>query len=220
MDSAAALSGPARPPAAGGPATSLVVLLHGVGSDGFDLIELAPHWAAALPRTAFVAPHGPFPCDFAPYGRQWFSRGNRDPAQMLAGARTAASYLDAYIDEQLALHGLGADRLALVGFSQGTMMALHVGPRRAAAPAALVGYSGRLLGHQELAAEAVSRPPVLLVHGTEDDVVPMTETRAAEKTLRAAGFAVEAHLRPRIGHTIDQDGLRLGRAFLGNALRS
>jgi phospholipase/carboxylesterase len=156
MSDLLALDGPRVAPAAGGKPRSLVVLLHGLGADGNDLIGLAPHWQRALPHTAFVSPHAPFPCDMAPYGRQWFSFQDRDPPAILAGVMAAASILDAFLDEELARHALAADRLALVGFSQGTMMSLYVAPRRAARIAGVVGYSGRLVGGASLARDAAA----------------------------------------------------------------
>ncbi|HET7593957.1 MAG TPA: phospholipase, partial [Stellaceae bacterium] len=157
------LSGPVRKPASGGKPRQLVVLLHGVGADGNDLIGLAPYWAPALPNAEFVSPDAPFPCDMAPYGRQWFSLQDRSPAAILGGVRAAAPILDAFLDEALAARGLEPSQLALVGFSQGTMMSLYVGPRREKALAGIVGYSGALIGADTLAQETRSRPPVLLV---------------------------------------------------------
>ncbi|MGQ9368480.1 alpha/beta hydrolase [Azospirillum sp. A39] len=212
------LSGPAVAPAAGGPARHLVVLLHGVGADGSDLIELAPHLAPALPHAAFVAPDAPFPCDMAPYGRQWFSLQDRSPAALAAGARTAAPILDAYIDEQVARHGVAAGRVALLGFSQGCMMALHVAPRRTPAVAGVLGYSGALADAGDLAREATARPPVMLIHGDWDDVVSVEALPLAVAGLRAAGLEVESHVRPDLGHSIDAEGLALGRDFLSRVL--
>jgi len=159
------LSGPVRKPASGGKPRQLVVLLHGVGADGHDLIGLAPYWAPALPDAEFVSPDAPFPCDMAPYGRQWFSLQDRSPSAILGGVRAAAPILDAFLDEALAARGLDASQLALIGFSQGTMMSLYVGPRRAEALAGIIGYSGALIGADTLAQDIRSRPPVLLVHG-------------------------------------------------------
>ncbi len=210
------LDGPERPPAAGGAPESLVVLLHGLGADGDDLIELAPHWAGLLPKTQFLSPHAPFPCDMAPYGRQWFSLQDRDPGRVLAGVRAAAPLLDAYLDAQLARFSLPPGRLALVGFSQGTMMSLYVAPRRPAAIAGVVGYSGALVGAD--VSDLASRPPVLLVHGTADQVVPFQMMAAAERALAAAGIAVETLARPGLPHSIDPAGLQAGGAFLRRVL--
>lgn len=214
-----ALDGPRFGPAAGGKPRSLVLLLHGLGADGNDLIALAPYWAQALPHTEFMSPHAPFPCDMAPYGRQWFSLQDRTPAMMLAGVKAAAPILDAFIDAQLAARGLAPDRLALVGFSQGTMMSLYVGPRRPQPIAGIVGYSGAMVGADALASEARSRPPVLLVHGEADQVVPFAAMAAAAQALRRAGIPVETLARPGLPHSIDDEGLIRGGQFLAQRLR-
>ncbi|MGH7248170.1 MAG: alpha/beta hydrolase [Pseudomonadota bacterium] len=212
------LSGPVRKPASGGKPKQLVVLLHGVGADGNDLLGLAPHWSQALPDTEFVSPHAPFPFDMAPSGRQWFSLQDRSPASVLAGIQTAAPILDHFLDELLAARGLDESRMALVGFSQGTMMSLYCGLRRAKAPACIVGYSGALAGASLLAKEIRSRPPVLLVHGEDDPMVPFSALDAAVKPLTAAGVKVEALERPGLGHSIDEEGLQRGGQFLTTAL--
>src|SRR5271165_6208655 len=179
----AKLSGPARPPASGGKPKQLVILLHGLGADGNDLIGLASYWAPLVPEAEFVSPNAPFPCDMAPYGFQWFSAQDRSPPAVLAGVRAAAPILDGFIDEALAERGLDDRDLALVGFSQGTMMSLYVGLRRARPAAGIVGFSGRLLAPELLAGELRSRPPVLLVHGTEDPLVSYDSMTAAQKAL-------------------------------------
>lgn len=212
------LSGPHHPPAAGGKPKQLVILLHGLGADGNDLIGLAPYWAPLLPEAAFVAPNAPFPCDMAPNGYQWFSAQDRSPAAVLAGVRAAAPILDGFIDEALAEHGIGDSELALVGFSQGTMMSLYVGLRRERPVAGIVGFSGRLLAPELLASELRSRPPILLVHGTEDPLVPYTSLAAAETALKEAGVPVETLTCPGIGHSIDENGLRRGGHFLKDVL--
>jgi phospholipase/carboxylesterase len=212
------LSGPSRPPASGGKPRRLVILLHGLGADGNDLIGLAPYWARLLPDAEFLSPNAPFPCDMAPYGYQWFSSQDRSPDAVLGGVRAAAPILDAFIDEALEQRGLGSGELALVGFSQGTMMSLFVGLRRAEPVAGIVGFSGRLLAPELLASELRSRPPVLLVHGTEDPLVPYSSLAAAETTLKAAGVPVETVTSVGIGHSIDDQGLRRGGQFLKKVL--
>ena len=217
----AELTGPRWGPASKGAARQLVVLCHGVGADGQDLIDLAPRWAQALPDALFVSPDGPEPYDMAPTdmprGRQWFSLADRAPAIMQAGAREAAAPLLAFIDAELARAGLAPDQVALAGFSQGAMMALYAGLRRRPAPRALVAYSGALLARPTLAAEIAGRPPVLLVHGDRDEVVPAARSREAETALRALGVQVEVAWRPGLGHGIDEAGLSMGALFLQRA---
>ncbi len=224
MNTALDLDGPRFGPAqaADGRPKELVILLHGLGADGGDLISLASVFARTLPEAAFVSPNAPFPCDMAPpgvsMGRQWFSFQDRDPAAVLAGVRAAARHLDAFIDAELERAGLPDDRLVLLGFSQGTMIALHTAIRRARACAAVIGYSGALVGPELLAEEVRSRPPVLLVHGQADEVVPFQSLAAAEGALRAAGFRVRGEARPGLGHGIDEAGLKLGAAMLKKSL--
>src|SRR6202023_107726 len=171
----AELDGPRLAPRSG-TARQLVVFLHGYGADGNDLIELGQVWQQSLPQAAFVSPHAPEPCGPAPGGRQWVALTFRDPNERWVGVHKAAPVLERFIDAELARHRLPPQALALVGFSQGTMMALHVGLRRAAAPAAIVGYSGMFVlpadaVTDELAGEIRPRPPVLLVHGDRDDLI-------------------------------------------------
>jgi phospholipase/carboxylesterase len=208
------LSGPIRKPAAGGAPRQLVILLHGLGADGNDLIGLAPYWAPLLPEAEFLAPDAPFPCDMAPFGRQWFSLQDRSSVSILAGVRAAAPILDAFIDDALEGRNLEESRLALVGFSQGTMMSLYVGLRRAKALAGIVGFSGALIGSETLPQDIRSRPPVLLIHGDSDEIVPFQALALAEQGLKAAGVRVESLICPGLGHGIDEAGLKRGGAFL------
>ena len=212
------LAGPAFGPAGGGKADSLIILLHGLGADGNDLIGLAPHFARALPGAAFIAPNAPHPCDMAPMGYQWFSIQTEDAKQRLEEIRGSARIIDGFIDRQLAAYGLGAERLALVGFSQGTMMSLFVAPRRAVTCAGVLGYSGRLEGGDLLATETRSRPPVVLIHGDSDELLPVGLLEQARDGLEANGFSVQAHVRPRLGHGIDEAGIEIGARFLAARL--
>lgn len=212
------LDGPRMAPQSGEAPTALVVLLHGLGADGNDLIGLAPVWAPHLPHVEFVSPHAPFPCDMAPFGRQWFSLQVRTEEVMLEGVRSATPILQNFLAGELERTGLKADRLALVGFSQGTMMSLHVAPRLKEPPAGVLGYSGALVGGQLLQDELVGKPPVSLIHGTADEIVPHGAMGAAETALSGAGISVETLSCPGLGHGIDEDGLRRGLAFLSNVL--
>ena len=214
----AKLVGPSFGPAAGGPPRQLVVLLHGVGADGQDLVGLAPMLARDLPHARFVAPDGPEPCDLAPYGRQWFSLQDRRPERMLAGIVRTAPLLDAFLDDELARYGLTDADLALLGFSQGTMMSLHVGPRRPRAMACILGFSGALVGGEALPDQARSRPPVMLVHGDADDVVPVQALFGAMDALQAAEIPVQWIVRPGLPHSIDPEGIAAGGRFLREML--
>jgi phospholipase/carboxylesterase len=214
---AATIDGP-RLPAASGKATSLVVFLHGYGADGNDLIAIAREWRRLMPDAAFVAPHAPERCMASPQGRQWFPLTFRDPDERRRGVLAARPGLDAFLDSELARNGLSSDRLALVGFSQGTMMALHAGLRRKTPPAAILGYSGMLVSPETLA-ETTGKPPILLVHGDRDDVIPVDALFAATEALGAAEIPVEWHLSAGLGHGIDGEGLRQGAAFLASSLK-
>jgi phospholipase/carboxylesterase len=207
------LDGPRLKPREGR-ARNLVVFLHGYGADGNDLIDIGRLWAPHLPETAFVSPHAPEPCGESPTGRQWFPLAGIDPAKLRDGVLSAAPVVDAFLDAELTRYGLADDRLALVGFSQGTMMALHVAPRRAHKIAGVIGYSGLLPGPEFLATEARHHPPILLVHGDADPLVPAMALFAAQRILGDNGFAVEWHVRPGLPHAIDQEGLDLGEKFL------
>jgi phospholipase/carboxylesterase len=200
-------------------ARQLVVILHGFGADGNDLIEIAKVWQPLLPDVAFVAPHAPEPCEQAPTMRQWFALTFRDPDERWVGVNKARPVLERFIDAELARLDLPASALALVGFSQGTMMALHVGLRRAVPPAAIVGYSGLLVlppdgDLDSFAAQISARPPVLLIHGQEDEVIPAQALFQATDILAALGVPTQWHMSAGIGHSIDPEGMRHGVEFL------
>lgn len=213
------LSGPAVPPRAGGAPKQLVVLLHGIGADGSDLISLAPYYHSVLPGAYLVSPHAPFPFDMAPFGYMWFSVGNLGLDTRMDGVRTAAPMLNAFLDAELARHRLTEAELLLVGFSQGAMMALHVGLRRAHPPAGIISHSGMLVADARFPLEIRARPPVLLTHGAADGVLPAACLPAAEAALKAVGVPVEAHLIPGLGHGIDEATLRRSLAFAAKCFR-
>ncbi len=212
------LDGPRYGPTAGGTPTQLIMLLHGVGADGRDLIEMAPHLGQIFPNAAFVAPNAPNRYDQGLSGYQWITSGIRVEAEVIAAVQESAAILNAFIDKELMDHGIGPDKLALVGFSQGTMMSLYTAPRRAQPVAGVLGYSGRLVGGDQLASEAASRPPIFLAHGEMDPVVPVESMDVAEKILSENGFSVQTLRCPNLGHSIDENGLVQGTQFLRTAL--
>jgi phospholipase/carboxylesterase len=204
-------------PASGGAPKQLVVLLHGYGADGQDLISLGQHWRGLLPDAAFISPNAPEPCPGNPFGgRQWFGLTFRDQQERWRGVQQAGPGLDAFLDAELAGLGLGDHALALVGFSQGTMMALHVGLRRPTAMAGIVGFSGLLVEPGRLKADIRSRPPVLLIHGEADDIIPVEAIHQASSALGNEGLAVEWHIRPDLPHGIDGEGLEIAGRFLAD----
>jgi phospholipase/carboxylesterase len=219
---AAELDGPRLEPRSG-PARQLVVFLHGYGADGKDLIDIGRAWQEILPHAAFVSPHAPEPCGQAPVGRQWFPLTFRNPDERWTGVNAAGPQLEQFLDAELKRRNLPPGALALVGFSQGTMMALHVGLRRVVAPAAIVGYSGIFVlpnnaAPEAFAGEIKSRPPVLLIHGDRDDLIPAQALFHASQALAALDIPVEWHLSPGVGHGIDAEGLRQGGEFLARRL--
>lgn len=212
------IDGPRIGPAAGGQPKSLVVFLHGYGADGNDLIAIGKEWARRLPHTAFVSPHAPEPCAEAPVGRQWFALTFRDPHEFRRGVAAAKPALDAFLDAEMARFGLDEAATALVGFSQGTMLALHAGPQRSKRLAGIVGYSGLLADPDALRNNGVQRPPVLLIHGDRDELIPAAATLGSAQALAAAEIPVEWHIEAGVPHGIGRDGLGMGLDFLARVL--
>ena len=208
------LDGPRLQPKSGR-ARQLVVLLHGYGADGNDLIDLGGSWADLMPDAAFVSPHAPEPCGMSPAGRQWWELTFRDPDERWRGSQQAAPDLDHFLDEELRRHALGPESLALVGFSQGAMMAMHVAPRRAAAMAGVVAISGRLLEPERIG-EITVKPPVLLIHGDDDQVVPFGNMQHAGQVLTGAAIETYGHVMKGTGHGIAPDGLQASLAFIAD----
>jgi phospholipase/carboxylesterase len=199
-------------------ANALVILLHGYGSNGDDLISLAPMVQSILPDAAFVAPNAPTRCPGMPCGYQWWPIQSFSVEERKAGAVAATPALDAFITDELSRHGLSEDRLLLVGFSQGTMMALHVGVRRQRRLAGIIGFSGMLIAADLLARETRTRPPILLIHGDADPVVPFRSLHEAKRILETHGFTVEEHVSPRLGHNVDPSGIAAALAFARKVL--
>lgn len=214
------VNGASLKPRSGAAPKQIVMLLHGFGSNGADMIALAPQWQDVLPDALFLAPHAPQRCGMMGMGYQWWGLTGFAPSALAAGAASAAPAINDFIDRKLAQYDLTEADLALVGFSQGTMMALHVGLRRPRAVAAVVGYSGMLTGTADLAHKDFPKPPVLLVHGTADPVVPIAALHIAESELKHLGVEVTTHVSYGVAHTVDPVGLRLGRDFLAENFSS
>jgi len=224
-----ALDGPHFHPE-NGEINSLIIFLHGFGADGQDLMGLAPFFAQHFPQTAFYAPNGPQPCEISPFGRQWFSLTRYDPdylrrqpatqatafENMYKGAEEAAPALQTYIDGLQEKHRLTANKIALIGFSQGTMMALHLGFRQHTPYAALVGFSGALVGAGHLKADKTNDCPTLLVHGEADDMLPVHSVDLAAQGLKTADITADIIKRPHLPHAIDQEGCQAAVRFLQN----
>jgi len=218
------LDGP-RLEAKSGKAKNVVVFLHGYGADGNDLIEIGRAWQDQLPDTAFVSPHAPRICGQSPTGREWFALTFRDPTERWRGVQEAAPALNGFLDAELTRRQLPPSAYALVGFSQGTMMSLQVGLRRAGAPKAIVGYSGMLVTPLEekdvevFIKGVTAKPPVLLIHGDQDPLIPVQAVLQAAQGLAAMDVPTEWHISPGVGHGIDDEGLRQGGEFLARAFK-
>jgi len=211
------IDGPRIPPKSG-TAKKLVILFHGYGSNGQDLAGLAQAWAPNFPDVAWASPNAPEQVPGYPQGYQWFPISRLDPELMEQGVRSAHASAEQFVKSELQRWGLSDGDVLLVGFSQGTMMALHTALRRPTAPAGVLGYSGALAGPERLKEEMTAKPPILLIHGDQDDVLPVGMTLMAAQGLCAAGHGAEFHISQGIPHSIGPDGLELGQRFIANAL--
>lgn len=211
------LSGPEKSPESGNKAKQLVILLHGLGADGNDLFGLVPYFAKSLPDAHFVSLDAPFPCDMAPYGKQWFSLQVREEENMLAGIKHIAPSLDEYIERKCTELDLSYTDVALIGFSQGTMLSLYTGLRQENKLAGILAYSGALIAPQLLKDETKSFPEVCLIHGEADEVVPFIAFTEAKSALEKAGIPLQAYSSPELGHGIDPAGVEIGNRFLRSA---
>ena len=206
-----------RAGAVSGNAGSLVVLLHGYGANGADLLGLSEVWGPNMPDTLFVAPDAPSPCDGHPSGRQWFpiqAAGSVDRMDMIHIMIKSFNALNEFLDAEIEDSGVPEGRTVLVGFSQGTMMALQVGLRRQSQMAGIVGFSGKLLNPSLLETELVSRPPVVLIHGEDDEIIPPSQSAEADEVLNRNGIGCQLYRTPKLGHGIDMLGLGIALNFM------
>ncbi len=201
---------------------SLIFMLHGVGSNGQDLISLAPYLANAVPDAMFISPDAPFACDMVPPGYpnsfQWFSLQDRDPKVMLDGVKGVFDQVEEFVTAQAARFDVPMDKVVLLGFSQGTMTSLHCAPRFKDKVAGVLGYSGALLWDGDCDASALQKMPIHLIHGDYDDVVPVAALKNAQETLSAHGYDIKTYVCRGLTHSIDQAGIDKGMQFLKNVL--
>jgi phospholipase/carboxylesterase len=198
----------------------LIFLLHGLGSNGQDLISLAPYWQQYAPDALFISPDAPFHCDMVPPGYpnsyQWFSLQSRDKDNIQEGIKIAEPILKDFIEQQRKRFDLSYKNIALVGFSQGTMMSLYTAPRLDETIAGVLGYSGALFGEEAITQDPdeFQKMPIRLIHGEADDVVPVAAWHHANEILKAAGYDISGHTTPGLTHSIDEEGIAKGGEFL------
>ena len=213
------ISGPIIEPSSGNPPKQMIIFVHGYGADGNDLIGLANYFQSILPEAIFLSPHAPEACSMNPSGYQWFDLTSTDPAVLWSKILVAADHLNEFIDSKLLEYNIPEENLALIGFSQGTMMSLHVSLRRKNTMAAVLGYSGRLIGADLLKDDLISKPSIYLIHGDQDPMVPYQESLTAEKVLKEYSIDIKTHISEHTQHSIAEDGLRIGVDFLASKLK-
>ena len=213
------ISGPIIEPSSGNSPKQMIIFVHGYGADGNDLIGLANYFQSTLPEAIFLSPHAPEACSMNPSGYQWFDLTSTDPAVLWSKILVAADHLNEFIDSKLLEYNIAEENLALIGFSQGTMMSLHVSLRRKNTMAAVLGYSGRLIGADLLKDDLISKPSIYLIHGDQDPMVPYQESLTAEKVLKEYSIDIKTHISENTQHSIAEDGLRIGVDFLASKLK-
>ena len=212
------LSGPLLPPRSGRPPKQVMVLLHGYGADGADLIGLGAEWGELWPDMLFVSPNAPDACERSAGGYQWFPLSGAPIARRVEGAASARPVLVSFLMDLWAQTGLTAAETILCGFSQGAMMALHVGTSLDQPLLAIVAFSGALIPAERFLEGRFAKPPVALIHGEVDQVVDPDLSRESAQILADAGFEARLHISPGIGHGIAPDGLQFATDFLALAL--
>ncbi len=214
------LSGPMLPPGSGGAPKQLMVLLHGYGADGQDLISLGYQWRELWPDMLFVSPNAPDVCDQMPGGYQWFPVGGPLPIRRAAGVEAARPVLVNFLIDLWAQTGISPGSTVLAGFSQGAMMALHVGTSLDRKLAGIVSFSGAYVPVSDAGSHKFAKPPVALVHGDSDTIVDVECSREAAKALAAKGFDVSLHIAQGVAHGISPDGLDFAATFLRTTLQT
>ena len=193
---------------------SLVILLHGIGADAFDLIPLAKYWALTLKKTKFYSLHAPYPCKLTPSGKQWFDLEDRDQTRILKEIELVKPMIITFLKRKLKDYNLQYKDLILVGFSQGTMVALNLTLTMKEEVRGVLGYSGGVILTKSGKIEIISKPNICLVHGKNDEVVPKKMMETTKIILKDNNIDVDTHLIENLGHSIDQKGLEIGQNFL------
>jgi len=193
---------------------SLVILLHGIGADAFDLIPLAKYWASTLTKTKFYSLHAPYPYQLAPSGRQWFGLEDRDQTRILKEIELIKPLIVAFTKSKLKYHNLQYKDLILVGFSQGTMVALNITLTIKEEIRGVLGYSGGVILTKSGKINISSKPKVCLIHGKDDEVVPKKMMEATKIILNDSNIDIDTHLIENLDHSINQECLEIGQNFL------
>jgi phospholipase/carboxylesterase len=206
-----------RKPKSGAKPKQLVILLHGLGANKDDLIDLAQEYSDILPNAEFISPDAPFAYDMAPFGRQWFSLQTRDEDSIYNGIKNAAPILKEFIDDRLQVNGLTYNDLILMGFSQGSMMLFYLVPRLPEAPMATIAYSGMLVKADMLEKEIASCHNFLIIHGQLDDIIPYQRSINAQELLLAHNINAECHIIKNLGHGINYECIEISKNYLKNS---
>ena len=197
-----------------GKVKKIVLFLHGYGADGADLLSISNSWIESLPDTIFYAPNAPFKCDANPMGYQWFKLSERTPEELESGLEEVEPYLKNFINNLLKIHNLDISKLAVVGFSQGTILSLYSLTKKNKACAGIIGYSGLFFFNEKNKKQIKINFPILLHHGMNDEVIDFNHTLNAENVLKNIGFDVSSHIQKNLGHGIDDSAVEMGKNFL------
>jgi len=213
------ISGPFKLPFGKELPQKMVVFLHGVGADGYDLLSLSDEFVEALPPSVFLAPNAPFSYDMFPMGYQWFSLKEYTEDKLYEGIKVALPILQNYIEQNLVKYQLNFKDLILIGFSQGAMMAVQLALRLPEACQAVISYSGAIVKPDILAQEIKSKPPIMLFHGDKDQVLPAENLFNADQALEKMGIPARSYLLENVGHSISLEAIEMSQNFLKELIK-
>ena len=203
-----------------GKVKKIVLFLHGYGANGADLLSISDYWIESLPDTIFYSPNAPFSCDVNPMGYQWFKLSDRTPEELESGLEKVEPYLDNLINNLLKIHNLDISKLAVIGFSQGTILSLYSFTQKKKACAGVIGYSGLFFFNEKIKKKIKINFPILLHHGIKDEVIDFNHSLNAENILKKIGFDVSCHIHNNLGHGIDDTALEMGKNFLKEVFKN